>query len=197
MAPQYQRSMCSYTQDFIPRPLAGCETTRESCKIFKEKCESVSHKAPSGALQKDTTSSRSFSAISSEAAAKAVMAPFVPISNLTVNPGQLMVVTKSNTHQSYSCPSPDMMKQSRGETFKPRILAKRIAIPFISSSSYNLEFRASKYGWNNTSAFGTHSSARNVAPPTTGYTGKQRASGAHALDADDFCMGDMLAYSHL
>jgi len=192
-APMYQRSMCTYAQDFVPRPLGGCQATSESCKLFKDKSETVTMKPAPGSLQKDTSNSKSYPALSPEACQRAIMQPFVPTGNLQVAAGVKMMVTDSDTHSKYQFPSPDMMKLARGDSFKPGQTGQR-AMPFISSTSYNNEFRASKYGWKGAGALG---SKNKCAPPMTGYTGKMKADSAHELDIESFCRGDLLSYEHL
>jgi len=199
-APLYQRSMCQYSQDFVPLPLGGLAVTKEFYRLFKDKSQTIANKAGQGPLQKDTTNSRSYPSISAETAAKCKLQCFVPTPNLYITDNKLMV-TESDTHRSFVPPSADMAKEARGESCKPRVGGQKVTpIPFVSNTSYSNAFDAAKYGWKDKAVFSAFATdGRTKAPPVHGYTGKTKARETEEkiLDPEEFCRGNQLQYEYL
>merc|ERR1719199_376334 len=164
-APLYQRSMCSYTQQFVPRPLDGKAINKECYDLFKEKCEtsSGSSSGQGAKFTGQTTNSQIFMPIPSKEALKAIPPNFKPAQQMHVNKEDKMMVLDSTSHVQYTKPA----KQAKTEPFKPKIKRHKSVGTLISMSSYNREYDPKKYDKTWPVKFANQ---EGHPPPTSGYT---------------------------
>ena len=80
-APLYQRTMCAYTEQFVPRPLDGKMINKECYDLFKEKCESssLSTAGPQAIFRGVTTTMASFPEYGKDESRKAIPPNFAPV----------------------------------------------------------------------------------------------------------------------
>jgi len=192
-APLYQRSMCAYTTQFVPRPLDGALINKECYKLFKEKCETAtgSGAAGGGKFRGETTTNASYPEYSRIESEKAIPPNFKPIQEKHVSSENKLLVTKSAAHKQFPCPSVQDTKTARPEAFKPKYKTHKSVGTMSAVSSYKRDFNPDKYNSVWPVRF-----ARQPAPPpaTTGYTGKVHLDekADKKLIPEEFHIGDVL-----
>mmetsp|Transcript_16601 Transcript_16601/g.41052 ORF Transcript_16601/g.41052 Transcript_16601/m.41052 type:complete len:291 (+) Transcript_16601:204-1076(+) len=194
-APLYQRSMCAYTQQFVPRPLDGVQINKECYDLFKEKCEtpSTSSGGKGAIFHGETTTAASFPQYSRTLSEKAIAPNFKPAQAKHVSDENKMLVKQSFQHKEYPCPTPDATKNARPAAFKPAYKTHKAVGTMSAVSSYNREYHADKYN----SVWPVRFARQNAPPPpASGYTGKQRLDpeSPRKLKEEDFRIGDVVGY---
>lgn len=194
-APLYQRSMCSYTQQFVPRPLDGVQINKECYNLFKEKCETpaTSSGGKGAKFHDETTTGASYPNYSSEASQKAIPPNFKPKNQVHVSRENKLLVTLSAQHREFPCPTPEATRTARPEAFKPKYKTHRSVGTMSAVSSYNRDYHPDKYN----SVWPVRFARQDKPPPpTSGYTGKMRLDpeGDKKLVPEDFRIGDVVSY---
>jgi len=189
-APLYQRSMCSYTTQFVPRPLDGAMINKECYKLFKEKCETPgTSSAGAGKFRGETTSMASYPQYSRTESEKAIPPNFKPIQEKHVSAENKLLVTKSAQHKQFPCPSVEDTKNARPEAFKPKYKTHKSVGTMSAVSSYKRDFHPDRYN----SVWPIRFAKQKAPPPaTTGYTGKVHLDEKteQKLIPEDFHIGD-------
>ena len=195
-APMYQRTMCSYTQEFVPRPLDGAQINKECYDLFKEKCESASTGAAGAQAQfrSETTTGDSFPEYDKDSCVKAIPPNFKPKQQKHVNSENKLLVTQSFSHKEYPCPSVEHTKNARPEAFKPKYkMHKSVGSLSSARSSYNRDYHPSKYD----RVWPVKYRGMSEEPAAaSGYTGKFRLDpkADPKLDPSTFHIGDVTEY---
>ncbi|CAD7929859.1 unnamed protein product [Amoebophrya sp. A25] len=195
VAPLYQRTMCAYTQQFVPRPLDGVQINKECYDLFKEKCEtpSTSSGGKGAIFYSETTTATSYPKYSRVQSEKAIAPNFKPAQSKHVSDENKMLVTQSFQHKEYPCPSPQATKNARPAAFRPAYKTHKAVGSMSGSSSYSREFNPDKYNSVWPVRFARQAGPP---PPATGYTGKVRLdpSSPRKLQPEEFHIGDVVTF---
>lgn len=190
-APLYQRSMCAYTQQFVPRPLDGVQINKECYNLFKEKCEAGNTSSTSAAESATETTTRySFPQYSFEESMKALPPNFKPKQQKHVSDENKLMVTESSLHREFPAPRKG---DHRTAPFKPAKQSHLAVGTFQGVTSYNTCFAPSKYD----SVWPVKFAGQARPPPaTTGYTGiiALDENEEKVLIPEEFHIGDVTRY---
>jgi len=193
VAPLYQRTMCSYTQQYVPRPLDGVEINKECYDLFKEKCETSTAANKGGAFRGETTTMNSYQGYDLAQSMKAIPPNFKPLQQMHVNKENKLLVTQSAQHKDFPAPSPEHTRTARPEAFKPKYKMHKAVGSFVSGSSYSRDYAPSKYD----SVWPVKYKGMSGPPPSAvGYTGKEwlNPKEASKLIPELFAIGDVVKY---
>jgi len=194
-APLYQRTMCAYTEQFVPRPLDGKMINKECYDLFKEKCESsnLSSAGPQAVFRGVTTTMASYPEYGKDESKKAIAPNFRPQVDVHVNKENKMLVTQSQGHKDFPCPSPEHTKTARPEAFKPKYKTHKAVGRMVSQSSYSRDYFPGKYDrlWPV-----KYKGMSGPPPAAAGYTGSMRMdpNGESKLVPEQFFIGDVVNY---
>lgn len=193
-APLYQRSMCTHTQQYVPRPLDGFAINKECYDLFKEKCESGSTSSTSNAASAtETTTKYSYPLYPLSDALGAIAPNFKPKQAKHVSDENKLLVTKSASHREFPCPSVEHTRNARPEACKPRIVTHLAVGDMKGISSYNSQFAAERYD----AVWPIKFEGQEKAPgPVTGYTGLMALNPEteNELEPEKFHIGDVIRF---
>lgn len=191
-APLYQRSMCSYTQQFVPRPLDGVAINKECYDLFKEKCETATTSSSGAKFHDETETGLSYQAYDENSMRSAIPPNFKPENAVHVSKENKLLVTISAQHREYPCPSPEHTKNARPEAFKPKYKTHRAVGTMSAVSSYKRDFHPDKYN----SVWPVRFARQVREPgPAGGYTGRMSSDTmGGALVPEDFHIGDVVTF---
>jgi len=194
-APLYQRSMCSYTTQYVPRPLDGVVINRECYHLFKEKCETPATSSGGNAakFRSETTTKASYPLYNRSESEKAIPPNFKPIQEVHVNSENKLLEKKSAQHREFPCPSVNDTKNARPEAFKPKYKTHRAVGDMSAVSSYKRDYHPDKYNAVWPVRFAGQGGPP---PPATGYTGQVclDETKAKVLKPSEFHIGDVVTF---